>query len=98
MKFKIERANKGDGLTFSEEGIVTTLMSINDYFNRMLAKIIKDGFEKGEPVDKLEIDINWKANDKEVDDKEILKQYPEILGFSTKALLEMLEEKVSKEK
>ena len=97
MKFITERANKGDGLTFSEEGVITLLVSINDYFNRMLAKVIKDGFEKGEPAEKLEIDVNWKVNDKEIDDRKILEQYPKLLGFSSKALLESLQEKVNKE-
>lgn len=92
----MDRYYKKDGRTFSEEAIYVTLSNLFEYLNRMMAKICRDGFEKGEPVDKLEINIEWKVNDRKIDDIELLKKYPTLLGFSLKALSELIIEKTNR--
>ena len=90
MKFQIEKNQKEKDKTFSEEAIYSTLVNINDFTNQMFAKVLKEGFEKKEPVQKIEIDIKIKANDKEVDIGDLLEKYPEKMGISEQYLAEII--------
>ena len=93
MKFSIDRVNKKDGRTFSAEATYIMIEELYKYLNKVMAKVMQEGFINGEPTDKIEINITWKANGKPVDDGEILNKYPDVIGFSTEALANIIKEK-----
>ena len=95
INFSLERANKGDGKTFSAEGIYGFLGSIGDCINRSMQCLIRKGFEKNEPVEKLVIDLGLEINDKAITNKEledVLKEYPNLAGFTSKFLADRINE------
>jgi len=90
MRFVIEKHKKDLDKTFSEEALYTTLTNVQDYVKQMIAKVLMDGFDKKKPIQKLVIEINMIADDKEVDNDEILEKYPRQIAVSEKYLAEKI--------
>lgn len=101
MNFLLDRVNKGDGRTFSEAGILSFFMALNDWLNKSMACLIHKGFKNDKPIEKLEIDLAIKVNNKFVSSDEldeVIQTYPNLIGFSYKALLETLQKKAEEGK
>jgi hypothetical protein len=82
--------------TFSPEGLVSFLGCVEDYLNKLLIRVMATGFEKNEPVNKFEMDVTIKVNGKALSKKEseeLMKQYPNMIGLSKQALIDMMQEK-----
>ena len=90
LKFEMQKALTGDERTFSVEGVLTYLETVYDFINKILAKSIVKGFEEGNVVTKIELDVTLKVNGKKVDENTIMGEYPKVIGFSTKALADMI--------
>lgn len=88
VTFDIEKVYKNDGRTFSEEAVYSFLEGVWDYINKVFSGALHQGFEKGEPVEKVRIKIEWEVNGKSFDEAELLKSYPKLVGFSLEALAE----------
>jgi len=90
MKFIMDNKDPNPETTFSAEATLVTLMNIYDFTNQMMAKVMKDGFRKKEPVKKLTIEITMIADGKEVDMDEIMERYPTQMQLSEKNLAEII--------
>jgi len=90
--FNLEKQprQKNDGTTFSVEGCYIFLTSMFEYLNKVMVGAIEQGFKKNEPVEELEITIEFKVNGKPFDESEIIKCYPKSAQFDLKALAQMI--------
>lgn len=96
MNFDLEYVGGEKDKTFSPEGIINLFMAIQDYYGKFMTKAILKGFKEKKPVQKIEIDIGFKINGKKLSQKEcdeIMAMYPECLGISRQALIDMMQEK-----
>ena len=62
-----------------------------DFFNKVLTYKIHKGFKENEPINSLELDVNFIFNTKKLSDKEIdniLENYPEAIMMDFKKLLD----------
>ena len=93
--FFIER--KRDGMTFSEEALYSLIQNTNLYINKVITAIIQKGFETGEPVYMIEMDVDWKANGEHFDDDFIFDEFPKHASISLDALAKMIVQKAKNE-
>jgi hypothetical protein len=79
--------------TFSVGAVYMAIGNIVEYMNTTLCRIMHHGFKTDKPVQDIEIEVTWKVAGKKIDDSSFLEMYPEVMGFSLKALAEIIKEK-----
>jgi len=95
MKFNVGRwtEKRGDGKTLSSGGILSFVKSIEGYIGKVMAVVLADGFDKGKPVQEIEMELTTKIDGKSLTEEqieEIMANYPSEISLNYEALYDML--------
>lgn len=59
MTFELRKVREEKGRTFSEEGIATFMIGVNEWLREILYKTFKEEFERGKAVKKIRMKMEF---------------------------------------
>ncbi len=96
ISFTIKQMREDDN-TFSAGGLFTFMESMLGWHRRAVAIAIMDGFEKKEPVKKIEFNVEMKINGERITTEQLDKlfgKYPPHVAITEEFIFRMLKEKL----